>query len=106
MRDGLVRTLEDYLGNDQDLPAWAGHHPDKRGVLVLGGARPGEAEKAASESPKDIAPGELIVSCNDRPVVSVTELTQAIEAAGDSRHVELVVLKPDGERRTVRVKRR
>jgi len=107
MRDGLARTLEDYLGSSaQDLPAWVGQHTDKRGVLVLNGARPGEAEKPTGESPVGLAPGELIVSCNDRPVVSVTELTQAIEAAGDSRHVELVVLKPDGERRTVRVKRR
>jgi len=106
MRDGLPETLEDHLGSEQDLPVWAKQHADKRGVLVLDRARSGKVAKPTSESPKGLAPGELIVSCNDRPVVCVTELTQAIEAGGDSHHVELVVLKPDGERRTVRIKRR
>jgi S1-C subfamily serine protease len=106
MRDGLARTLEDYLGSAQDLPAWAGQYTDKRGVFVLDRVRLGKAEERTGESPMGVAPGELIVSCNDRPVVSVTELTQALEAGRDSRHVELVVLEPDGERRTVRVKRR
>jgi serine protease Do len=106
MRDGLVKTLEDNLGSDQDLPAWAGQHTDKRGVFVLDRVRLGEAEQPTDESPLGVAPGELIVSCNDRPVVSVTELTQALEAGRDSPHAELVVLEPDGERRTVRVKRR
>jgi serine protease Do len=106
MREELPGTLEDYLGSDQTLSVWARQHADRRGVFVLDDTRPRQAEAPAEESSEGIAPGELIVSCNERPVVSVSELTQALEAGGGSRPVELVVLKPDGERRTVRINRR
>jgi serine protease Do len=69
----------------------------QRGVLVvstLGG------ERRAAES---IAPGELIVSVNGAPVTSVGDVNDALHKTG-ARDVQLKVLTPEGQTRTVRLR--
>ncbi len=75
------------------------------GVLVLG-VEPGSAAAAAGLRPTrvdgrgQIVPGDVIVAVGDRPVETVADLTEALEAHAIGERVALTVER-DGARRTV-----
>jgi len=84
MRPGLARVYRTY-------------DPTARGVYVMG-------LMPDRENPPDVAPSELVVECNGKPVQSVTELEQALSKVPSNRNVKLTVLEPTGDKREITVK--
>ncbi len=70
------------------------------GVLVIDAESPGALARA------DVRAGDVLVECNGRRIHSVADLTQAIGRASDRDKLELRVLGPGGESRTVEVRPR
>jgi S1-C subfamily serine protease len=100
MREELPVTLVRRPGSDVALADRALQHRGERGVLVTE-----FAAEDSDASTSTLTPGELIISCNDRPVASVATLQSAIEATERTRRVKLTVLTPEGKRRIVRLPR-
>jgi Do/DeqQ family serine protease len=70
---------------------------ETRGALIW------ENRRAESE-PAELSRGDLVVTCNGKTVASARELEAAVRATPRGKPVELEILEPRGERRTVRIK--
>jgi serine protease Do len=82
-----------------DYASPLGYDEDDRGVLVL-------ANIEGAADPPEISPEELIVGCNGRSVETVAALSRVLEQVKKGERVTLDVVNADGERRTVRCRRK
>jgi len=82
-----------------DYAAPLGYDEDDRGVLVL-------ASIESAADPPEISPEELIVACNGRSVDTVAALSRVLEQVEKGKRIKLDVVNADGERRTVRCRRK
>ncbi len=74
-----------------------GYSPDTRGVIVW-------ELRNDRRKPGELKLRDVIVACNGQPVATARDLEAAVRAAPRGGPIELEILEPGGERRTVRIK--
>ena len=97
LRSDLPLTLMRYGYRDLGLQT--------RGMLSEHGVLVVDELSRNSLADVDIAPGDVVVECNGKTVQSVSDLKRALSSTESRRSVKPKVLGPDGDKRTVYIKR-